>query len=368
MAKQTSAGGELDLFALTAPIRARRWLAYVLAVLIIAFCVWIRLAIGGSRTNFPFVTIFPAVALAAFVSGLRPGVLALFMGLVLANYFFIEPLGNFLPMTASAWSGVAFYFITSGILVALIHGMCTSHEAVAASRVELNDMNLNLERRVALRTAELSAEVAKLEDAQAQLRQMQKMEAVGQLTGGIAHDFNNMLSIVIGSLDLLRRSPEIEALPRQARWIGQALEGANRAAVLTSRLMAFSRQQPLEPGPMDANRLILCMANLLQRTLGETIKVETVLHAGLWRCFAEATQVESAVLNVCVNARDAMPAGGRLTIETNNSDLDERYAASQIEVTPGQYVAICVSDTGSGMPADVIERAFDPFFTTKEVG
>ena len=213
-------------------------------------------------------------------------------------------------------------------------------------------------------------EMAAREDAEGQLRQLQKMESIGQLTGGIAHDFNNMLAIVIGSLDMARRrsgDPE-----RLSRCLDNAREGAERAAALTARLLAFSRQQPLAPVPIDANKLVSGMSELLRRTLGEQIAVETVLSGGLWRTYADPSQLENAVLNLAVNARDAIVGtgaeGGRLTIETNNAHLDDAYARTRSEVEPGQYVLICVSDTGGGMTPEVIERAFDPFFTTKEVG
>jgi len=199
------------------------------------------------------------------------------------------------------------------------------------------------------------------------LRQSQKMEAVGQLTGGIAHDFNNMLAVVMGSLELLGR--RIDGTDERAkRHIAAATEGANRAAILTQRLLAFSRQQPLQPEAIDANKLVSGMSDLLRRSLGEEVQLETVLSGGLWRAHADPNQLENILLNLAVNARDAMPGGGRLTIETQNAHLDERYVAAVPGLPPDHYVLIAVSDTGSGMPPDVLERAFDPFFTTKPVG
>ena len=215
-------------------------------------------------------------------------------------------------------------------------------------------------------TAEMETQ-AELEIAQEALRQAQKMEAVGQLTGGIAHDFNNMLAVVIGSLDLLGRRTEA-ADPRTRRHIANAMEGARRAATLTQRLLAFSRQQPLSPEAVDANRLVSGMSELLRHTLSGSIRFETVIGGGLWRCHVDPNQLENAILNLAVNARDAMPEGGRLTIETSNAHLDDRYVASNIGLAPGQYVLVAVTDTGTGMPSSVIEKAFDPFFTTKEIG
>ena len=214
-------------------------------------------------------------------------------------------------------------------------------------------------------TAQKEAE-AQLEQAQDALRQSQKMEAVGQLTGGIAHDFNNMLAVVIGSLDLLGR--RLGSDERSRRYVDAASEGARRAANLTQRLLSFARQQPLEPKPTDVNKLVSGMSDLLGHSIGADVRLETVLAGGLWRAEIDPNQLENVILNLVVNARDAMPDGGRLTIETQNAHLDERYAATHDGVAPGQYVMLAVTDTGSGMPEAVIAKAFDPFFTTKAVG
>jgi PAS domain S-box-containing protein len=215
-------------------------------------------------------------------------------------------------------------------------------------------------------TAEKEA-AAQLAIAQEALRQSQKMEAVGQLTGGIAHDFNNMLAVVIGSLDLLDRRLA-RSDERAQRYIEAATEGARRASHLTQRLLAFSRQQPLQPEAIDANKLVAGMSDLLLHSIGADVRLETVLAGGLWRTHADPNQLENVVLNLAVNARDAMPEGGRLTIETQNAHLDDRYVAAHPGMVAGQYVLLAVSDTGSGMPPHVIEKAFDPFFTTKPVG
>ncbi len=215
-------------------------------------------------------------------------------------------------------------------------------------------------------TARVQAE-QRLETAQEQLRQAQKMEAVGQLTGGIAHDFNNMLAVVSGSLDLLdRRTPDDDS--RAKRLLAAAQDAAKRAANLTRRLLAFSRQSPLDPEVLDLNRLVSGMSDLFRHSLGAEVHLETVLAGGLWPVFVDQNQLESILLNLAVNGRDAMPGGGRLTIETQNAHLDGRYVADEPGVTPGQYVMVAVSDTGTGMAPDVIAKAFDPFFTTKEVG
>ena len=228
----------------------------------------------------------------------------------------------------------------------------------------------NRRRLLALQSAnkKLQNEAAERRAAETQVRQLQKMEAVGQLTGGIAHDFNNMLAIVIGSLDMAQRKLAGGDQAGVAKYLGHANEGAQRAAVLTARLLAFSRKAALEPRVFDVNRLVGGMSELLRSTIGEQIAIETVLAGGLWRIFADPAQVETVLLNLAVNARDAMPNGGKLTIETANTYLDERYAGAHNEVAAGQYVMLSVTDTGVGMPADVVERAFEPFFSTKGSG
>jgi PAS domain S-box-containing protein len=200
-----------------------------------------------------------------------------------------------------------------------------------------------------------------------QLRQSQKMEVVGQLTGGVAHDFNNLLTVIMGSLELLSRGLA-GAEPRLQRRVEAATDAAQRAAALTHRLLAFSRRSPLAPKPLDVNRLLAGMSDMLHRTLGETVAIEIVSGAGLWYAMADTNQLENAILNLAVNARDAMPGGGHLSIETQNTYLDEAYTNAHVDVTPGQYVMISVTDTGMGMTPDIVARVFEPFFTTKPVG
>jgi PAS domain S-box-containing protein len=204
--------------------------------------------------------------------------------------------------------------------------------------------------------------------AEEALRQSQKMEAVGQLTGGIAHDFNNLLQGILGSLDLAQKRIAQNRTGEIARFLSGAQASANRAASLTHRLLAFSRRQPLDPKTVRANKLVSSMEELLRRTLGEKIELEFVLAAGLWPTLCDPNQLESALLNLAINARDAMPDGGKITIETCNAHLDGAYVAKQREILPGHYICIAVTDTGSGMGKDVLERAFDPFFTTKPTG
>ncbi|WP_296595503.1 PAS domain-containing sensor histidine kinase [Phenylobacterium sp.] len=204
-----------------------------------------------------------------------------------------------------------------------------------------------------------------LEEARQALFQSQKMEAVGQLTGGVAHDFNNLLTVIIGGLDRIARSkPSAQA----SRALDMARTAAERAAGLTARLLAFSRKQALQPTPLDLNVVVRDMTELLHRTLGEDVELEGVLSPRLWRVELDRNQLESAVLNLAVNARDAMPDGGKLTLETANTYLDANYATKDVEVVPGQYVMISVADTGTGIPGDLLQKVFEPFFTTKEPG
>jgi PAS domain S-box-containing protein len=209
-----------------------------------------------------------------------------------------------------------------------------------------------------------------LKEAQEQLSASQKMEAVGQLSGGIAHDFNNLLMIILGNLETIERHtkalPEPNANLRRA--VSNALRGANRAAALTSRLLAFSRRQPLSPKPLDLNKFLSGAAEFMQRTLGESVEIQAVGAAGLWQIEVDPNYLESALLNLAINARDAMPTGGKITVEAANVFADDEYCRTNPEVAPGPYVLICVSDTGCGMPPDIASRAFEPFFTTKEPG
>ncbi|MBB4261440.1 MULTISPECIES: PAS domain-containing hybrid sensor histidine kinase/response regulator [unclassified Bradyrhizobium] len=244
----------------------------------------------------------------------------------------------------------------------LLKAKRTAEEANEA----LHQLNTTLEARV-------SAEVDQRMKAEAALRQSQKMEAIGQLTGGVAHDFNNLLTVIIGSIDSMGRvlqglpaSPETARLNRLR---DMAAHGARRAATLTSRLLAFSRRQALDPKSVDPNQLIKGIAELLQRTIGENIAFEVVTGAGTWQAMADPAELENAIVNLAVNARDAMPNGGKLTIETGNAHLDDAYVEGLDEpVEPGQYVIIAVSDTGHGMDKDTLAKVFEPFFTTKEVG
>ena len=235
-----------------------------------------------------------------------------------------------------------------------------SRPSATAPIAQLRALTDTLESRVAARTAELML-------AEEALRQSQKMEAVGQLTGGLAHDFNNLLTGITGSLELMSARIAQGRYGDVDRYVAAAQGAAKRAAALTHRLLAFSRRQTLDPKPTDVNRLVRGMEDLVRRTVGPAVAVEVVEAGGLWPTLVDPHQLENALLNLCINARDAMPDGGRLTVETGNRWLDPR-AARERDLEPGQYVSLCVSDTGTGMSPEVMAKAFDPFFTTKPMG
>ena len=263
--------------------------------------------------------------------------------------------------------GIIALLTTMAAVVVAVLGI--AHSTLTRANAELEQQSLAL----AEVNRTLLKQIDEREKAEAALRQSQKMEAIGHLTGGVAHDFNNLLQIILSSLGMLKRRAQRWNLPAEAEpefqtFIDSATVGANRAAGLTRQLLAFARRQPLEPTRIDVNRLVGGMSELLARTLGETVSVETVQAAGLWPIFADANQLESALLNLAVNARDAMPDGGKLTIETANAFLDENYVRALDDVATGQYVLVAVTDTGNGMTAEVLASAFEPFFTTKDVG
>ncbi|NMY47994.1 ATP-binding protein [Pseudomonas sp. WS 5027] len=234
--------------------------------------------------------------------------------------------------------------------------------------IDLSQSELRLQRTLETLEQQVEERTAQLRSNEEALRQSQKMEAVGQLTGGIAHDFNNMLTGIIGSLELLRRRLARGRLDDLDSLIDLGVTSANRAAGLTHRLLAFSRRQSLDSKPVEINQLVTSMGELLHRSLNESIALDMQLSGQLWTAEADPNQLESALLNLALNARDAMPEGGKMVVETRNRHLDNVFTAAYGTLTPGDYVELSVSDTGCGMPENVISRAFDPFFTTKPIG
>ena len=233
-----------------------------------------------------------------------------------------------------------------------------AHELLAVSHADL-------ERRVAERTKELSTEIERRELAQAQLVAAQRMEAFGQLTGGIAHDFNNLLTVVTGNLELLEMRLKDE---KNLTIVSRAKDAAEMGARLTNRLLMFARRRQLETATVNLNKHVAGMADLLRRTIGEHIELQSVLEPQLWDVRVDTSEVENAILNLAINSRDAMPEGGKLLIETANVRLEERHPGVSGQISPGDYVRLTVTDTGTGMSAEVTQRAFEPFFTTKQPG
>ena len=263
--------------------------------------------------------------------------------------------------------GLIALLVVMASLVVLVLG--TSQQALAKANAQLQDRALELARA----NSGLRTEMEHRQKAEAELRQAQKMESLGQLTGGIAHDFNNLLQVVTSSLEMLTRrsarwNMSVEAGQDFHRLVAAALEGGKRAAALTQQLLAFSRRQPLSPTSVNVNKLVGRLATLLERTLGEQISIETILGSSTWPTLVDSNQLESALLNLAVNARDAMPGGGKLTVETANAFLDEGYVAREGDLSEGQYVSISVTDTGVGMNSETVSKAFEPFFTTKQTG
>ncbi|WP_144441151.1 hybrid sensor histidine kinase/response regulator [Bradyrhizobium sp. CCGE-LA001] len=241
--------------------------------------------------------------------------------------------------------------------------------SVVIDRISDEDGNLIGFAKVTRDLTERKKAQDELRSVQEQLAASQKLEAVGQLSGGIAHDFNNLLMIVLGNIETAERhSRHLPGSVNIQRALTNAKRGAQRAAALTSRLLAFSRRQALDPKPINLNTFLSGLQDFLQRTLGEGIEVQTVGSAGLWQIEADTNHLESAIINLSINARDAMPSGGKLTVEAVNVSADEDYCRINPELSPGQYVILCVTDTGSGMSREVLEHAFEPFFTTKEPG
>jgi len=364
----------MDFFAAVLRARETRWIGLAMAVFGPLAGLFLHWLAGPNLGGFPFITFFPWILFAAALGGWLAGTLASVLSALLCLYFFIPPVHRFVVIWPQGYVALFSFGLVAAVMILLTDEAMKTNARLANASQNLRGMNQELENRVAVRTRELTLLNAKLheeirikEAAETQVRQMQKIEALGQLTGGIAHDFNNMLAVIMGSLEMANRRLD-RGRTNITDLLNSAMDGARRAATLTHQLLAFSRQQPLAPAIADINGIVSHMAEILRRALGETIGLECVLAGGLWRTRVDPGQLENAILNLAVNARDAMPEGGRLTIETQNARLDEDYAAAQTEVAAGQYVLIAVTDTGTGMAPEIAARAFDPFFTTKEKG
>jgi signal transduction histidine kinase len=327
--------------------------AWLIALLVPGAATLLRLAIDPWVEGVQFITYFPLLILVALVCGFRAALLAALLSTAAAWYFIIAPRHSFALPRAEDGIGIVLFLATALMLVSIAGA---TRLAIGRYRA----LSGSLSRRVEQRTAEL-------ENAQASLVQAQKMEAVGQLTGGIAHDFNNMLAIVIGNLDIAKRRLA-QGKGDVARQIENAMDGAQRAAALTQRLLVFARRQPLQPTVIDVNRLLAELSELLRRTIGEAVRIEAAPRRGVWPVCADPAQLESAIINLAINARDAMPRGGTLRIETAGVGIPEDQAVPESGLCAGDYVMIVVSDTGAGMAPEIAARAVEPFFTTKEVG
>ncbi|HEX8527590.1 ATP-binding protein [Allosphingosinicella sp.] len=327
--------------------------AYLIAALVPALAAAARLGLDQWIAGVQFVTFYPAVILVALLCGLGAGLFSVFASAMLAWYLIVPPRRSFDIDGLDNWVTLGLFVATAAVMVLLVSAM---RLAIGRYRV----LSASLRRRVEQSTEELQS-------TQASLVQAQKMEAVGQLTGGIAHDFNNMLAIVIGNLDIARRRLA-EGRADVSRQIESAAEGADRAAALTRRLLVFARRQPLEPAVVDINRLLNDLSELLRRALGEMTRIESELAERPWPISVDPAQMESAIINLAINARDAMGGAGTLTIQTANIGVPEDQAQPESGLAAGDYVLVSVVDTGSGMSPEVAARAVEPFFTTKEVG
>jgi signal transduction histidine kinase/CheY-like chemotaxis protein len=327
--------------------------SYLAAAGLVMVAAFIRYVLDPYVIGVQFITFFPAVIITTLVSGWRAGAFSVILSAIAAWFLILHPQMDFGGATLEELVGLALFVTVAAFDVLFIGSL---RYAIRRYR----DLNSSLESRIEEHSKALV-------ETQRRLAHSEKLQSLGQLTGGLAHDFNNMLAIVMGSLELVKRrraakDPQIDPL------IDNAMEGARRAAELTKRLLAYARKQPLSPTVVDANKLCEVVAELLRPSLGATISIECVRTAGLWKAFADPAQLENAIVNLAVNARDAMPAGGALTIEVANSYLDDDYAARHTEVKSGQYVAISVTDSGAGMTPEIAARAIEPFFTTKADG
>ena len=357
----------LQLWLATQRWRSTVWPGYLAAIIAPLVSMAIREGLGDALVGYPFITFFPAVLLTSLIGDRRPAAVATAFAAVLASRYAIDATDSVLPQSTSAWIGISFFVIVCAVMIALVHWMYDALDRLRTLNNGLEQLVENRTRELRNANTQLVAEAKARQAAEAQLRHAQKMQAIGQLTGGIAHDFNNMLAVIIGSLDLAKRRLA-KGDKDIVKFVDGAMDGARRAATLTQRLLSFSRQAPLVPAVVEVNRLVRGLEELLRRTLGETVSLEFVLGGGLWLTKVDAGEMENVLVNLAVNARDAMPEGGKLTIETLNGHLDEEYAARHSEVVAGQYVVLAVTDTGGGMSAEVAERAFEPFFTTKGAG
>ena len=294
------------------------------------------------------------------IAGTGAGLCAVATSAILAHFYILTPAAHFLAPWPHQWVPIIAFIATNSVVV-IVLGLAM------AIIVRLWRAGNALKSRADQLEQQFSERTLLLEKTEERLRQAQKMEAVGQLTGGLAHDFNNIMTAIKGSIELLRLRVGQGRLDDLDRYLSAAEAASDRAAAVTNRLLAFSRQQTLDPKPTDITRLIISMEELIRHTVGPAIALKVLATTETSIALVDPSQLESALLNLCINARDALPDGGRITIETTNRWLDPSAAADH-ELAPGPYILLCVRDNGAGMPAEILERAFDPFFTTKPLG
>ena len=346
--------------------RRRPLLIWSTSLLLVAAGLGLRLALDGVMTpgSYPLVTFLPAVLIAAMMGGFWPGMVATVLSSLASWFFLLEPAGRFSTLDAEHLLGLVLFFTISllnSVLAELLH---QSLRTAQAARRKAEMLAAEMERRVAERTLALEAEQQDRRRAEEALAQVRHMESLGRLTGGIAHDFNNLLTVVIGQADRIIAATPDERLRGMARLARRAAE---RGADLTRQLLAFSRRQVLRPRALDMAHVLPPLRELIARTIGETITVTAEAAPGLWMVRADPAQFESAILNLAINARDAMPAGGSLRLRAANLPLSASQAR-ELRLEAGNYVALQVTDTGQGMDATTLAHAFEPFFTTKPVG
>lgn len=355
----------MDLISSLQPKVHRRWLGYLVGCAGVFVAFLVRLALGEMALRFPFVIFLPAVVVATFLGGLLPGIVTAFGAGLVVDFTLLPPLGSLAVRWPEGWIALFFYGLTALIDILFIHATRMAFLRAEAADRRLRHLNATLEDRVAERTALLEQQENERIEAETQLRQMQKMEAVGQLTGGVAHDFNNLLTVIKSSAELLARPAISEE--KRSRYVAAISETADRAARLTSQLLAFARRQPLIPTLFGVEEKVADVLQMLRTIVGSN--VEIVFEPPVGRSTlvdADLNQFETALVNMAVNARDAMPQGGRIVIGVEPAS--EIPATRKHEAAVGDYVTVSVTDTGIGMEADTLGRIFEPFYTTKEVG
>ncbi len=350
----------VDWFAKIVWLRERQWIGYLIAVFGSLPELWLHLALVKNLAGVTFLTFHPVIFLAPIIAGFGAGLAAIVVSAALAEFFILSPGHGFLLVGLHGWLPVISFVGTNSVIVALL---ALAMETI----IRLWNAGNALRGRTEALERQFAARNLLLQKTEEQLRRAQKMEAVGQLTGGLAHDFNNILTAIKGSMELLRRRIGQRRFDELDRYLSAAEAASDRAAALTNRLLAFSRRQTLDPKRTDINRLIADMEALINRTIGPEITVEVVTPGLSATALVDPNQLESALLNLCINAKDAMPDGGRISIATSDLWLDDE-AAAKLELTPGSYILLSVRDNGYGMTAEIVERAFDPFFTTKPLG